>query len=289
MNVFAPFRAGLAGLAQIMLIDNPVSGLLLLAGLAVNSPLAAFAAVVGVAAGMLPAWLLGWDRREIDQGLHGFNAALVGIALVTFLQPGALVWAAIVAGGALASLLGQACRRWGWPVFTLPFIATTLLLLGLLPMLGASAVAGSGNPTQMPYLGAVANSIGQVLFQGNPLSGALFLAAIWIAAPTAAIYAALGTALAVLFAAALGQPPELIGAGLLGYNAALCAIVFSGETSRDGLFALGTAAVSVLVHLAFSQVLDTPLTLAFIVTTWGGLALRHLLSRRRGHGLLTHG
>ncbi len=289
MNVFAPFRAGLAGLAQIMLIDNPVSGLLLLAGLAVNSPLAALAAVVGVTAGMLPAWLLGWDRKEIDQGLHGFNAALVGIALVTFLQADAVVWAAIVAGGAVGSLVAQACRHRHWPVFTLPFIVTTLVLLAVLPMLGASTVAGGSTPSDMPYLGAVANSVGQVLFQGNPLSGALFIAAIWIAAPTAAIYAALGTALAVLFAVALGQPPELIGAGLLGYNAALCAIVFSGETPRDGLFALGTAAASVLVHLAFSQTLGTPLTLAFIATTWAGLALRHLTAGRRRPGMLSHG
>lgn len=88
--------AALRSLGQVIFINNPLSGLLLLLALLLQSPSVALFAAFGIAAAHLAAKALGssWDDRH--NGIYGFNGALVGSAIGTFADlgpPGAfLLW-----------------------------------------------------------------------------------------------------------------------------------------------------------------------------------------------------
>ena len=56
------------GVGQVMFQNNALSGLLMLIGIACNSWLLAVLAVVGNLISTLTAWLLGYDRQEIEDG-----------------------------------------------------------------------------------------------------------------------------------------------------------------------------------------------------------------------------
>ena len=119
----------LRGLGQIMLQENAATGLLFLIGIAWASPVMALAAWLAVCCGTATAILLKYDRAEIEQGLYGFSAALVGVALVLFRGIGPLVWLAIVAGSVGAAIVQRFFIARKIPVFTLPFVLVTWVLL----------------------------------------------------------------------------------------------------------------------------------------------------------------
>lgn len=69
----------LRGVGQIMLQNNAATGLLFFLGLAINSSLMAGAALFGAVCGTGFAQLMKYPKAEIEQGLYGFNSALVAI------------------------------------------------------------------------------------------------------------------------------------------------------------------------------------------------------------------
>ncbi len=75
-------RIVLRGLGQVMFQGHAGTGLLFLIGIAVASPLMMVGAVIGMIIGPIVAFLAGFDRQEIEKGIHGFNPSLVGIATV---------------------------------------------------------------------------------------------------------------------------------------------------------------------------------------------------------------
>jgi len=108
--------AGLRGLAQVIFINNPISGLVLLAAFWVQSPATALLALLGAAAAHGTASQLGLEPGLRQEGIYGFNGVLVGCAIAHFAQldrPWAgLVWAGLVlVGGALSTLLLEGLRR----------------------------------------------------------------------------------------------------------------------------------------------------------------------------------
>ncbi len=138
-------RGFLSGFAEIFLAPQWHVGALLLLGLLVASRRAAAVACLGNAAGMATAWALGAPAAGIADGTAGYNAVLVALALCGGFLPAraatlayALVGAAVAtaAGPAVAALLAPS----GGPVFTWPFVLTTLVFLAAatsFPRLGA--------------------------------------------------------------------------------------------------------------------------------------------------------
>jgi urea transporter len=122
------------GVAQVFLIDNWVAGLLILLGLVVSSVWAAVFALLGSAAGLAGAVLLGAAVSDIDAGLYGFSPALTAIALgCVFYQ---LSWrvALFALLGAVFTVIVQgaldaALAPVGIPTFTAPFVFVTWLFL----------------------------------------------------------------------------------------------------------------------------------------------------------------
>ena len=88
--------ACLRGIAQVMLQNNPLTGVLFLAAIVWASHAAdayrlAIATIVAVVVATLTALWLRVDPDEFESGLYGYNATLVGLALATFLAPGPLL------------------------------------------------------------------------------------------------------------------------------------------------------------------------------------------------------
>jgi len=131
----APLIAGwLKGPAQVFLINDAVSGILVVIGLLVSSLWAGGLALAGSAIGVILALYLGASLKDIEQGLFGFSAVLTAVGLGSaFFKPAwrvllfallGTIFTVIVQGaldGALAPL--------GIPTFTAPFVFATWLFL----------------------------------------------------------------------------------------------------------------------------------------------------------------
>lgn len=125
----------LRGVSQVFLIDNPITGLLFLAGLAVSSVRAALWALVGSALATAVAALFGAPIEAIYHGMYGFSATLTAIALGATLLPRSsrtTLWALL---GTVGTVFVQASANElllpvGIPSLTAPFcIATWLFIL----------------------------------------------------------------------------------------------------------------------------------------------------------------
>ncbi len=278
VNIPSIVKRILKGLGQIMLQENAITGLLFLAGIFYGSAAMGAAALLAVICGTLTARVLGYDAAEIDSGLYGFSAALTGVALTLFFKPVPIIWGAIVVASALAAVVQRFFIKRNLPVYTLPFVLVTWLAIYLLwnftPDLSAVPSAPGDSPVA-PFLFAV-KGFGQVIFQEKPVSGALFFIAVFISSPVAALYGLAGAMLSGILSSYLGAPAEITGAGLYGFNAVLCAIVFSGPRIRDGVWVL----ISVLMSLAISLLMLrhglVQLTFPFVAATVISLILKRL-------------
>ena len=87
-------------------------------------------ALLGSAIGAALATLLKFDRREIEDGIHGFNPTLVGVAVLFFLDPGQiLVWILLIVGCLAATIVCYLMRRFlKFPSYTAPFVVSTWIL-----------------------------------------------------------------------------------------------------------------------------------------------------------------
>jgi urea transporter len=130
--------AALTGVSQIFVVNNPIAGAIILAGIAAYSPGAALATLFGSVVGVLTAVAMGADGNAIKDGLWGFNPALTALSVSIFFVPLGAPYAALACGGAIATALatigfnkivGNAIES---PSLTLPFclVASGCFLLG---------------------------------------------------------------------------------------------------------------------------------------------------------------
>jgi len=111
-------------------------------------------------------------------------------------------------------------------------------------------------------------SYGQIIFQGSVLTGFLFLLGVYLNDPLAGVYGVVGSIIAILVAHILKLDNFSIFQGLLGFNAILCAIVFSGAKRRDGLAVALSCSLSVLIYIAMLDLGIPPYTFPFVLATW---------------------
>ena len=123
-------------------------------------------------------------------------------------------------------------------------------------------------------------SVGQVMFQNNPLTGILFLAAIiWgsysAGLPRVAIAGVLAVVVANLTAQWLNADRELLHSGLYGYNGILVGLALATFLSPNALmwvYVVLGASVSVIAMLGTANAVKpwglSSLTFPFVLTTW---------------------
>lgn len=280
----------LKGIGQIMLQENRWTGLLFLIGIFMGSWQCGVAVLLSTAAGTFTAMKLKYDQSEINAGLYGFSAALVGVALAFLFDTTLLIWGLIILGGALAAIIQHFFIQKKIPVFTFPFIIITWVLVFTLhhfthippsAMLSAEVV-----PSQYDDFLTCTNGFGEVIFQGGVLSGVIFFVAVFISSPIAALYGLAASILGAGLSQFNGEPIKEIHMGLFGFNAVLSAIVFSGVKKTDGLWVL----IAVLLTIAIDDLLidnhcldavGGVFTFPFVAGTWITLLIQKVLIKAK--------
>lgn len=271
----------LKGLGQIMLQENSITGLLFLVGIFYGSLTMGFAALLATVCGTATAYLLKYDKTEINKGLYGFSAALVGVAVMLFLKPTLWAWAIVVVGSALAAMLQHFFIKRKIPAFTFPFVLVTWIILFISNNFFSDLLA-----TPIPAIAHLSDSLsdgfksfGQVIFQNKLVSGLLFFVAVFISSPIAALYGLAGAIVSAIIAFEFSAPIDDINLGLYGFNAVLCAIVFAGNQVRDGIWVLLSVVLSLGVSLLMIKFGFVQLTFPFVSATWITLFLKSRLQK----------
>ena len=213
------------GIGQVMFQNNAFSGILMLSGILYSSWQLALLAIIGNIISTATAWICSYSREDIKNGLYGFNGTLVGIAIGVFIE---ITWLSM-----LLLLITSALSTWITYLFSLqhrlsgytaPFILSVwILLVGchwIFPSLLLSTTPVGAEPSS-DFLRAFCLNIGQVMFQGNSISGLFFLIAIAVNSRINAFYTALGSILPIVVAVLSGMDHAILNAGLIGYNGVL--------------------------------------------------------------------
>lgn len=81
------FCSSLRGVGQVVFMNNPLSGLLIIVGMFVQSVPFAVYGLVALVVANAAALALGLDHGLFNSGLFGFNSYLVGLCFATFHEP----------------------------------------------------------------------------------------------------------------------------------------------------------------------------------------------------------
>lgn len=296
----------LRGVGQVVFMNNPVTGLLILVAMFVGEVWLGFAGVLGLVVSTATAMALGLDRGAIRVGLFGFNGVLVGAGMSLFLQPDwdllVMVW--IVLGAALSSVLHAALATvflgaWKVPPFTLAFNFITLMFLigalnyangrvgGLIAPADAQVTRGDVSNTLRSaadaasannlegIVNAIMRGISQLFFANSIVSGILIIAGIAVASRIAAVFALVGSTVGMLTGLAVGASGVAIYNGLWGFNSFDAALAVGGVffvlSLTSGVLAVGCAILAALLFGAIGA-LFVPwglpaLTLPFVFAT----------------------
>ena len=280
----------LRGIGQVIFVNNPLSGGLILLALFIQSPWVGLMSLLGVISSTVTAIALRLDRDNIRNGIYGYNGILVGAALATFGSEMNLAWAiAILICSALTTVMLRTFGVW-WastfnsPPLTLPFNLVTLLFLGLVTLIPQSVfeLVTAGNSISVPLqasrlVTSLPINFGQVFLADNLIAGSLILLAVVICTPLGAAVGLVGLFFGIATALTLNIVPNDIYVGLWGYNSLLAAMaiggIFYAPNFRSVLLGAACAFFSALaipiVEIA-TQPLGLPvLTLPFCIVTIG--------------------
>ncbi|WP_175957789.1 urea transporter [Burkholderia sp. BCC0405] len=262
-------RILLRGIGQIVLQANAFTGAMLLAALALTDVRLACAALVGSAAASMTAVLTGAERRDVEQGLHGFNGALAALIAVLFVPHplAALALVPLVAIG--AALVQRAMRaplaRWRQCPYSSPCLAVTALWL---PFVALQQTNGApvGATLALPSIAdALLAGVAQTTFAQGAWAGALIVAGIAAASRRAAAFALGGAIVSTVLLLALGASGTSLADGLLGFNGALAALALM---SRGPRAAFAAAALAALVQWLATRAGIPAFTAPFALASW---------------------
>ncbi|MEH7383710.1 urea transporter [Bacillus sp. JJ1533] len=299
-RLFSFLTSALKGISQVMLIENALSGIIILIAITIFSYSLGIIAFLSALIANIMGRIGGVEEQTINQGLLGYNSVLTGIALTLFLT-GPYHWIFALVGAAVTAVFTASMihvlKNTGIPVLTFPFIILTWFTLLATYRLKAIHLTAKLVPEDIFYWGldtsgkinwseAAFNGIGQIFFVHSTLSGILLFAAVFLAGWKLGLYAILGNLLALLTSFFLGGEYNPIYMGLYGYNAILTilavSVVYKTDQNRLAFFS-GIVATCVTVPLIASittwlQPFGLPaLTMPFVLSTWLFLGARMVM------------
>ncbi|WP_353423391.1 urea transporter [Staphylococcus xylosus] len=126
-------NAFLSGFSEIFLLKSIMAGLLILIGIFIASRKAGLFAIVANLIGFTAVLVLGANHDQINDGLFGYNVILTVLALGVTFRTRIQRYVSIVLGILLTVVLHAGMTTlltpFGLPVFTLPFIIATWIML----------------------------------------------------------------------------------------------------------------------------------------------------------------
>ncbi|MBP2000063.1 urea transporter [Paenibacillus shirakamiensis] len=298
---FSIISASLKGISQVILIDNAISGLIILIAIMISSTSLGIIVLLSALLASVIGRFGGTDRTIVNQGLLGYNSVLTGIALFLNLE-GDLRWVIALAGSAVAVFFTAAMmhvmRNSKVPVLTFPYIVLTWFLLLASYRLGRFQLTPSLVPQDLSHwqlhpegtlnlMHGLINGVGQVYFQDTIWSGILILIGVFWAGWKLGLYAIIGTALAWITAYSLGAEVTLLNLGLYGYNAVLTIIAVAAVFDTKSRLAPLTGIIAAVLTIPITASIDTwllpfglpTLTMPFVLCTWLFLAARKVIPK----------
>jgi len=263
--------------------------LLLLASFVV--PDVGLVGLVGVIAASLLSLGLQLDRQSVRDGLLGYNALLVFLAIGALLDRSVAFWVLAVAAALLTVLIhvglsGAMRYHLRLPALSLPFVVVTWLLVAAVPHL--KGVAWVGHPPAVDlgalpgpaFLDGFLRSLGAIFFQPHWAAGLLVLVALTLWSRIAVVHALVGFCVAwTADSWLLTFPPDFFHI-YAGFNIVLTAVALGGifYVPGPGSLVLGAsgALVSALVTVGGLAllaphglpVLAMPLNMVVLVTIY---------------------
>lgn len=305
-------RDTLRGAGQVMFQESAWTGLLFLAGIFWGSyechvPQVAWGAVVGLIVSTVAGYLVDDRDGSGPQGLWGFNGILVGCAFPTFMADTWQMWLALVICAAATTWvrrgLNNVMGRWGVTSYTFPFVLLTWIFLLASRQFSALGPVDLSVPALTEAVpGAIDTSFGslviywlkgiaQVFLVDSWVTGIFFLVALAVCSVRAAVWAGIGSAVALGTAFLFHGNTADIAAGLYGFSPVLTAIAvgatFYKSNYRSALWALVATVVTVFLQAgmnAFMAPLGIPtLTGPFCIATWLFMLEAYKFSGQKQH------
>ncbi|WP_444900753.1 urea transporter [Microbulbifer sp. VAAC004] len=261
----------LRGISQVILQKNALSGAFFLFGVAVNSITMAIGVLVGVISSTIFAHIKHYPVNDIEEGLFGYNGALIGVVIFSLYAPSSLTVFLIIAGSALTVLIMRLMMiHFPLPAYTAPYIMVIWVIWAMAPALNLEPATTSMSEKISTW--GIFEGIGQIIFQNNAITGACFLLGIFISNKLHALWGIIGGLFATLLAELISLSTTLILAGIFGYNASLCAIAL---TSRSKLWfvPLSGSVLTVPIAIALMGIDLIILTAPFVISSWTILLL----------------
>ncbi|CAM2096146.1 unnamed protein product [Caretta caretta] len=205
----------LRGTSQVMFVNNPISGLIMIVGFLVQNRWWTLTGCLGTVVSTLTALILSQDRSSIAAGLHGYNGVLVGLLIAVFSDKGDFYWWLLLP----VALVSMTC-----PVFSSALGSIFILIK---PITSVPNITWS-NIDVPKLLQSIPVGVGQVYGCDNPWTGGIFLIALLLSSPLICLHAAIGSTVGMLAALSLAAPFSNIYAGLWNYNSCLACIAIGG-------------------------------------------------------------
>lgn len=279
----------LNNIAQVLLLQNPWTGLFILIGLFLGSWKVGLIALIASIIALLLAKQTNYSEAEITAGLAGFNPVLTGIALTIFLTSEWYSWVFVIIAILITMPIGSAVREFlkpfGVPMLTIPyvFISSSVLLtsfqfqhvdadIDILPNTVKEIVFSEHN---VHFISAFLSGFSEIFLLDNVMAGILILKGIFIASRKAGLLSIGANLLGLGIDLMFGANHDQINAGLFGYNVVLTVlalgVAFETRINRYISIALGIL-LTIMLHAGLTTLL-TPFglpvfTLPFIIATW---------------------
>lgn len=290
-------RTLLRGAGQVMFQENAWTGLLFLIGIfwgayCAGTPAVAWGAVVGLMASTIGGYIMDTNLPDGTDGLWGFNGILVGCAFPTFLGNTWQTWLALIFCAMITTWMRRAFNnvstQYKINSLTFPFVFMTWVFLLASRMMHGLDPDGLSTPTLAEHftwhldmgftdlLEYWLKGVAQVFLINNWVTGICFLVGLAISNKWAAIYGALGSAIALLVSILFHTDPTNIAGGLMGFSPVLTGIAlgctFYKVNIHSALWTIAGIIATVFIQAAMDAGMAPvglpTLTGPFCVTTW---------------------
>lgn len=286
----------LRGCSQVMLQNNPMSGLfffmaIFIAAYGNERPEVAWGGVIGTVLSTMVGGFMS-DSKSWKNGLYSYNGCLVGIAIPEFVAATPIMWICVIMGSIVSVVitrcLSDILKNWKVAVLTAPFVITTWIVL--LASYTLRGITGTGLPTpdlpghltsQISYITpdfcrSIFYGISQVFLFSNILASVFFIVGLAIESVACTVFALSGSLIATSLAGFLGADAYAVHAGLYAFSAVLTSIAlgftFNRSGSRGIIYAITGVIVTVFIQAAMNTFLMPfgipTLTMPFVITSW---------------------
>lgn len=291
-------RTTLRGAGQVMFQCSSWTGLFFLIGIFwgayySHTPAVAWGAVVGLVASTLAGYMMRQPDIDGDQGLWGFNGILIGCAFPTFLSNTWQMWVGLVFFSMLTTWVRRGFNNvmapWRVNSLTFPFVFLTWVFLLCSRIFDSIHPVGLSQPAvdaaltswhlDMSFGNLVIywlKGVAQVFLINSWVTGILFLVGLFICDRWAAMYAALGSAIALFLAIVFEANPSDIANGLFGFSPVLTGIALGMTFYKVNLMSAFWAVLAIIATFFIQAGMDVlmepwglpTLTGPFCVATW---------------------